>query len=177
MGFPHGFTISGQALRNQRNGYGETGQASSFGLFRQRRWSEKSLQLTSDPGDCCPTWSPDGRQVAFLRSTDKSLSIYVVPALGGTEHLLYRGPDSMGTGIAWSPDGKSLAFSESDAADTPRSWISLLSLGDSHVTRLTSPPGNAHGSSPSNGDRRPSAIESSHPKSPRPAQARRFIGC
>jgi Tol biopolymer transport system component/DNA-binding winged helix-turn-helix (wHTH) protein len=119
------------------------------GIYSALVGGEKSLQLTSDPGDCCPTWSPDGRQVAFLRFTDKSLSIYVVPALGGTEHLLYRGPDSMGTGIAWSPDGKSLAFSESDAADTPRSWISLLSLSDSHVTRLTSPPGNAADREPS----------------------------
>src|SRR5215469_4208567 len=28
---------------------------------------DKPLQLTAKSGVCCPTWSPDGRQIAFLR--------------------------------------------------------------------------------------------------------------
>ncbi len=110
------------------------------GIYTAVVGGEKSLRLTSDPGDCCPTWSPDGRQIAFTRYDGKTFSIVVVPALGGTEQRVYRGPASMGTGLSWSPDNKFLAFPESTASDPPRSWISLLSLADSSTRVLTSPP-------------------------------------
>ena len=57
--------------------------------------ADKSIQLSSNPGDCCPAWSPDRRQIAFSRYSDRTLSILTVPALGGTEHRVYEGPDSM----------------------------------------------------------------------------------
>jgi Tol biopolymer transport system component/DNA-binding winged helix-turn-helix (wHTH) protein len=101
---------------------------------------DKSVQLTSNPGDCCPTWSPDGRQLAFSRYANKTLSILTVPALGGTEHRVYQGPDSMGGGITWSPDGNVLAFCESRQEDPTRSWISLLSLAEFSIRPLSSPP-------------------------------------
>jgi Tol biopolymer transport system component/DNA-binding winged helix-turn-helix (wHTH) protein len=101
---------------------------------------EKSIQLTNDPGDCCPNWSPDGRQIAFTRYSDQFASIFTVPALGGTEHRVYRGPVSMGAALSWSPDGSVLAFSQGGASDRTRSWISVLSLADSSTRTLTSPP-------------------------------------
>jgi DNA-binding winged helix-turn-helix (wHTH) protein len=54
-----------------------------------------------------PSWSPDGRQVAFLRPSldNKSISIYVVSALGGDEHRLYTWPGNCCAGLSWSPDG------------------------------------------------------------------------
>ena len=101
---------------------------------------DKSIQLTSNPGDCCPAWSPDGREIAFSRYKDRVFSIITVPALGGTEHRVYQGPDSMGGGISWSPDGNLLAFCESRPEDPTRSWISLLSLADSSTRQFSSPP-------------------------------------
>jgi Tol biopolymer transport system component len=101
---------------------------------------DKPIQLTSNPGDCCPAWSPDGREIAFSRYNDRVLSIITVPALGGTEHRVYQGPDSMGGGISWSPDGNLLAFCESRAEDPTRSWVSLLSLADSSTRQFSSPP-------------------------------------
>ena len=113
--------------------------AHNTGIYVAVVGGEKSLQLTDDAGDCCPTWSPDGRQIAFSRYSDDVLSIFAVPALGGTERRVYRGPASMGAGISWSPDGRLLAFSES-AADPTRSRISALSLADSSTRALTLPP-------------------------------------
>ena len=115
--------------------------AHNTGIYTTMVGGGKSLRLTSDPGDCCPAWSPDGRQIAFIRYADKTASIVIIPALGGTERHVYRGPNPMGSGLAWSPDGKFLAFPETRAADQPRSWISLLSLADYSTRPVTSPPG------------------------------------
>ena len=50
---------------------------------------ERPLRLTSNPGDCCPAWSPDARSVAYARGHPGGRTIYVVPALGGTSRELY----------------------------------------------------------------------------------------
>src|SRR3984893_8946953 len=120
-----------------RNGDG----AHNTGIYTALVGGEKSLRLSSDPGDCCPTWAPDGRHIAFSRYADKAFSIVVVPALGGTEHRVYMGPAPMAGGLTWSPKGRLLAFPQASAADQPRSWISLLSLADYSTRPLTAPPG------------------------------------
>jgi Tol biopolymer transport system component len=53
-----------------------------------------------------PCWSPDGREIAFLRGG----SIYVVPAQGGNPSRITSETDSVVTGtISYSPDGRWLA--------------------------------------------------------------------
>jgi len=114
--------------------------AHNTGIFAAVVGGEKSLQLTADPGDCCPTWSPDGRQLAFIRYAEKDVSIFTIPALGGMEHRVYRGPASMRAGLSWSPNSDALVFPETNPADPTRSVISSLSLADSSTRPLTSPP-------------------------------------
>jgi Tol biopolymer transport system component/DNA-binding winged helix-turn-helix (wHTH) protein len=114
--------------------------AKKTGIYAAVVGGDRSIQLTSDSGDCCPTWSPDGHEIAFTRYSDKVFSIMTVPALGGTERRLYRGPSHMGGGLSWSPDGGSIAFSESNESDPTRAWIAVLSLGDSSIREITSPP-------------------------------------
>ena len=110
------------------------------GIYTAAVGGEKTVQLTNDSGDCCPTWSPDGRQIAFSRYSDHLHTILMVPALGGIEHRLYRGADTMGGGLSWSPDGSSIAFVASPSADRTRSSISFLSLNDYSTHEVTSPP-------------------------------------
>lgn len=110
------------------------------GIYEAVVGGPKSIQLTNDSGDCCPTWSPDGRQLAFVRYSGNSFSIFTIPALGGSERRLYHGSDHLGGGLSWSPDGNSIAFSESHDSDPTRAWISVLSVSDSNIRQISSPP-------------------------------------
>jgi eukaryotic-like serine/threonine-protein kinase len=114
----------------------------------------KPLRITgSSANDWRPTWSPDGRKLAFVRlSTDSpSGAIFTVPALGGQERKLvdilgppFVAPDSLQLGLSWSPDGKWLAFAEKASEEAP-ARIVRLSLDTLEKQPLTSPPPNTVG--------------------------------
>ena len=87
-------------------------------------------QVTSWPS--YPSWSPDGREIAF--SMDGR--IWVIPAEGGQAVQVTSGegydfePD-------WSPDGREIVFSRDVAANLD---IYIVSLADGAVHRLTDAP-------------------------------------
>lgn len=63
----------------------------------------------SVPGrlDLFPAWSPDGREIAFLRRVDDGCRVMLMPATGGTPREI--GDCLAGAAdIAWFPDGRSL---------------------------------------------------------------------
>jgi hypothetical protein len=108
----------------------------------------RPFRLTEHPGkDWGPVWSPDGRQIAFVRETDDGAAIYTVPALGGQERKLVEisGPlYAHGRGywvpvLSWSPDGAWLVYPEKVSADEPARII-LRSLHTMERRALTSPP-------------------------------------
>ena len=102
---------------------------------------ENSIRITNNPGDRFPTWSPDGRQIAFYRDSDDSTGIYTIPALGGTEHRIYKGPSNTWldtSGLTWSRDGETIAFTENDR-DKIHCHIALLSMSDFTTRPLTWP--------------------------------------
>ena len=57
-----------------------------------------------------PTFSPDGKTIAFVTNVSGSPQIWPVPTAGGYPELLTAFADPVG-GVRWSPDGRSLAFS------------------------------------------------------------------
>jgi Tol biopolymer transport system component/DNA-binding winged helix-turn-helix (wHTH) protein len=123
------------------------GEPNTSGIYTTLIDGQKPLRLTNDPGDFNPTWSPDNRQIAFVRYSNDQQDIYVVSSLGGTEHRLVTTPVAFpsridrdhGGGLTWSPDGQVLAFPEG-SVDRSYSWIALLSLADFTTRPLTSPP-------------------------------------
>jgi Tol biopolymer transport system component len=59
--------------------------------------------------DAEPTWSPDGREVAFTRRAGRNgpAAIFAMPAPGGTPRRITTGADA-----DWSPDGSHLVFGD-----------------------------------------------------------------
>jgi Tol biopolymer transport system component/DNA-binding winged helix-turn-helix (wHTH) protein len=113
------------------------------GIYVALIGGERPLQLTENEDDHDPTWSPDGRQIAFARYSvlDSQKNLYVIPALGGSQRRVYTAalpkwfPCNK---IAWSPDGESLVFSES-LDDGAKTRLTLLSLSDLTAHPLTFP--------------------------------------
>ena len=86
-----------------------TASASGGDLRQVTNWNVISLS---------PSWSPDGKQVAFLAFPGPR--IMIVPASGGEAKLF-----ADGLSPAWSPDGKRLAYF-SAVAEQPGSPISIV---------------------------------------------------
>jgi eukaryotic-like serine/threonine-protein kinase len=105
------------------------------------------LRLTTDPAlDFSPTWSPDGRFIAFIRQTSArgTFAYYFVPALGGVERKIadaYDVPITHGRCLDWSPNGKYLLVTDKVSLQDPRPRILLLSIEDGQRKVLASPPG------------------------------------
>ena len=83
-----------------------------------------------------PTWSPDGKQIAFISNMSGRNNLWLVPAEGGWPVQLTVS-DQRQTAPAWSPDGKWIAY-QSDF-DGDEQWdIFLVSPKTGKVVNLTS---------------------------------------
>jgi dipeptidyl aminopeptidase/acylaminoacyl peptidase len=63
-------------------------------------------------GDTEPTWSPDGRQLAFISRRDDDgdkAQVYVMPREGGPARRVCKMPNGASE-LAWTPDGTRIAF-------------------------------------------------------------------
>ena len=82
-----------------------------------------------------PTWSPDGKSVAFISNMSGRNNLWLVPAEGGWPVQLTVS-DQRQTAPAWSPDGKWIAY-QSDY-DGDEQWdIFLVSPKTGKVVNLT----------------------------------------
>ncbi|HWU38880.1 MAG TPA: protein kinase, partial [Candidatus Acidoferrum sp.] len=118
-------------------------ERNNWDIYIKMIGTENLLRLTNDPAaEYGPRWSPDGRQIAFIRSSDRGTAIYVISPLGGPERKLHD--VKFEEGYSWSPDGKSLAVSDRSSEKSP-SQIFLLSLESLQVKPLTSPPNGSPG--------------------------------
>jgi dipeptidyl aminopeptidase/acylaminoacyl peptidase len=70
-------------------------------------------QLTfGDKNDGQPVWSPDGKNIAFVRADGEKSQIWLLPMNGGEAHAITK-EEYGARGPVWSPDGKKILFSAS----------------------------------------------------------------
>src|SRR5947209_1869291 len=84
---------------------------------------EAPRQLTKGDHDTTPRWSPDGKFLLFLRSTEKDgkpepPQLAILPMAGGDSFVFTDLPRGTGSPV-WAPDGKNIAFTSETNAEGP----------------------------------------------------------
>ncbi|MCI0329893.1 MAG: hypothetical protein L0196_02925 [candidate division Zixibacteria bacterium] len=77
-------------------------------------FQELIKQAEKHPKGYAPSWSPDGRELAYVSTKDGNPNIYIMSADGSSEHLLLKSGSNYvinTTAPGWSPDDKWLCFS------------------------------------------------------------------
>ncbi len=90
--------------------------------FTQELWlarpGEAPIRLTSGgKGSLAPSWSPDGRWIAFADDRGDGRQLYLLRAGGGEARRLTRVKDGVGD-FEWSPAGDRIAFTAPEPEDS-----------------------------------------------------------
>lgn len=95
------------------------------------------LCLTSSDADSSPIWSPNGKKVAFLRTTEHQMDLWVFDLMQREEAKL---ADKVGNTFDWSPDGASIAFSsapDGGPLDQEQPHIHVVDTETGVITQVT----------------------------------------
>ena len=104
------------------------GDGSNFDIYVRALPSGDPIRLTTNAAhDLHPAWSPDGRDIAFLRVSSSGSQVVIIPSTGGPERFIGEVHSSVSVwkadaaqipgslGPIWSPDGQALIVSDKSA--------------------------------------------------------------
>jgi Tol biopolymer transport system component len=104
-----GLTASPDGLYLATPSNGTTQEPPGIFLFSIKTGEWRRL-TTAKYGDCQPSFSPDGKQIAFVGATTLGVEdLYVVPVAGGQVNRLTTDQARI-NGAAWTPDGREIVF-------------------------------------------------------------------
>lgn len=83
-----------------------------------------------------PSWSPDGREIAFASNLDGKFHVYVINADGSGLHRL-PGTSWNDDDPAWSPDGTTIAFDRYRSWSAGNSALYLMNADGTEPRQLT----------------------------------------
>jgi Tol biopolymer transport system component/predicted Ser/Thr protein kinase len=90
----------------------------NYDIYLKMVGSSDMRRLTTDPAmDIMPVWSPDGRQIAYVRiAPDEQRRIHLISPVSGSDRKLSDFPLAFAM-PSWSPDGRWLAATRDPAAE------------------------------------------------------------
>ena len=93
---------------------------------------ERAINLTPDQSATDPSWSPDGRRIAFASNKDGNYDIFSMTSEGADVQQL-TSTHAQEAEPSWSPDGKMIAYASGyAAAEVPCGFIHT-GLGNTNV--------------------------------------------
>jgi len=101
---------------------GVEGESDEGGLFAAR--NDRLNQLTENPADSQPGFSPDGRQIVFVRGGD----LWAMRADGSGQHAVTAGPE-VDDRPRFAPNGRYLLFERAAGAGAPRDLYTVRPSG------------------------------------------------
>lgn len=127
-GFISGATLSPSGARIVVDARGE--------LFSvpAKKGETRNMTRTSGAREMSPSWSPDGKTIAYLSDQSGEYAIYTQPQLGGTPTQLTTGTDIRPVSMQWSPDAKYLVVTTLD------NGLYLLEVATKKLTKIDQSP-------------------------------------
>ena len=121
-----------------------------FDIYVKDIGSESPIQITHHPShdgsgfDGSPSWSPDGRFLAFMRSTPEGCGVFTQSITSRDVQKVAACTFHLESSVAWSPDGQYIAFADRAAVGQPFQ-IFLINLETQQIQPLTHPPSHYYG--------------------------------
>ncbi len=94
----------------------------------------RQLTDTTDMSNLRPTWSPNGKRIAYQSNRDGTFHIYVMDADGANTKQISSGGDVDDRHPAWSPDGNAIAV---DSGDATHREIWIIDISSQRRTQVT----------------------------------------
>ena len=134
-----GAMVTGSAASNQ---IVYVGNDNNLWLVSPDGKSHQSLtdDASASRGYQFPTWSPDGRHIAFIGPEETgNFALYVTPPNSGNSKILYNSPNSAPFYLYWLPNSQGISFLTQELSGLAMRQVSLFDADDSRLVGEGSP--------------------------------------